>query len=95
MSYLEKIGFTSEDIIEIKKTTTEVIFNLLNEQKKVVAANINYLKNLGVTNYREIFKKYPDLFLIDNSNFVEIFEKYDRDDLISKLNHNVDIFVFL
>ena len=95
MNYLEKIGFTSEDINEIQRTTTDVIFNLLKEQKKVVGANINYLKNIGITNYREIFVKYPDLFLIDNSNFMEIFEKYDREDLISKLSHNLDIFVFL
>ena len=42
MNYLEKIGFTSEDISMIKNSNTTVIFNLLNEQKKVVTANILY-----------------------------------------------------
>lgn len=95
MNYLEKIGFTSEDINMIKNSNTKVIFNLLNEQKKVVTANILYLKKLGVNNYREIFIRYADLFLMDNSNFIEIFDKYDKDDLISKLEDNVDIFAYL
>lgn len=95
MDYLEKIGFTSEDINVIKNSTTSVIFNLLKEQKRVVNANILYLKNLGVKNYKEIFIKYADLFLMDNSNFVEIFDKYDQEDLINKLNENMDIFAYL
>ena len=40
MNYLEKIGFTSDDIVMIESSTTNVIFNLLKEQKKVVSANI-------------------------------------------------------
>lgn len=95
MNYLEKIGFSSDDINAIKKSTTTVIFNLLNEQKKVVNANITYLKNMGVSNYKEIFVKYPDMFLIDHGNFKEIFEKYDKEDLIIKLHNNLDIFVYL
>lgn len=95
MNYLEKIGFTSDDINLVKETTTKVIFNLLIEQKKVVNANITYLKKLGVKNYKEIFIKFSDFFLMDNSNFIEIFEKYDQDDLIEKLNNNIDIFVYL
>ena len=95
MNYLEKIGFTSDDINLVKNSTTKVIFNLLNEQKRVVTANILYLKNLGIKNYKEIFIKYSDFFLIDNSNFIEIFDKYDQDDLIEKLNDNIDIFAYL
>lgn len=95
MKYLEKIGFSSDDINVIKNSTTSVIFNLLNEQKKVVNANIIYLKSLGVTNYKDIFIKYPDMFLIDNSNFKEIFEKYDQQDLVNKLASNIDIFIYL
>lgn len=95
MNYLEKIGFSIDDINAIKKSTTTVIFNLLGEQKKVVNANIIYLKNMGVSNYKEIFVKYPDMFLIDHSNFKEIFEKYDQEDLVNKLHDNLDIFVYL
>lgn len=95
MNYLEKLGFTSEEITMIKNSTTKVIFNLLSEQRRVVSANITYLKNIGVKNYKEIFIKYADLFLMDNSNFVEIFDKYDQEDLVEKLHNNIDIFAFL
>lgn len=95
MNYLEKLGFTSDEISIIKNTTTKVIFNLLIEQKKVVNANITYLKNLGIKNYKEIFIKYSDLFLMDNSNFIDIFNKYDQEDLVLKLNDNIDIFAYL
>ena len=95
MEYLEKIGFSSEDIITIKHSNTKVILSLLEEQKKVVQANILFLKKLGVSNYKEIFVKYADLFLIDNSNFMDIFNKYDQEDLIAKLKNNIDIFAYL
>lgn len=95
MNYLEKLGFTSDEISTIKNTTTKVIFNLLIEQKKVVNANITYLKSLGIKNYKEIFIKYSDLFLMDNSNFIDIFNKYDQEDLVQKLNDNIDIFAYL
>lgn len=95
MNYLEKIGFTSDDINMVKNTNSKVIFNLLIEQKKVVNANILYLKNLGVKNYKEIFIKYSDFFLMDNSNFIEVFDKYDQEDLVEKLNNNIDIFAYL
>ena len=48
-----------------------------------------------IKNYKEIFIKYSDLFLMDNSNFIEIFDKYDQDDLVEKLNNNIDIFAYL
>ena len=95
MDYLEKLGFTSEEVNLVKNTSSKVIFNLLNEQKRVVSANITYLKTIGIKNYKDIFIKYSDLFLMDNSNFMEVFEKYDRDDLVEKLNSNIDIFAYL
>ena len=35
------------------------------------------------------------MFLMDNSNFVEIFNKYDQKDLVSKLAKNVQIMEYL
>ncbi|MCR5788094.1 MAG: hypothetical protein K6G37_03315 [Bacilli bacterium] len=95
MNYLEKIGFTSEEINIIKKRTNGVIYKLLSDQGRVVTANIKYLKSLGVNNYKEVFIKYPDLFLVDLSNFKETFDKYDREDLVQKLEANPDIIAYL
>ena len=35
------------------------------------------------------------MILIDDSNFREIFEKYDRDDLIDKIAKNIHIVEYL
>lgn len=95
MNYLEKIGFTSDEVTMVRNATTKVIFDLLIEQKRVVGANILYLKNLGINNYKELFVKYSEFFLMDNSNFIDIFNKYDQVDLVEKLNRNVNIFPYL
>ena len=57
----------------------------MEEQKKLVTENISYLKDLGVTNYQDIFLKFYEMFLMDNSNFIAIFSKYEKEDLIEKL----------
>ena len=60
-----------------------------------VIMNLEYLNDMGVTNLIEIFVHYHDMFLMDNSNFVEIFNKYDQKDLVSKLAKNVQIMEYL
>ena len=63
----------------------------LENNKELVNTNINFLKDLGINNYEEIFKIYYPLFLMDASNFANIFNKYDRNDLLEKINKNITI----
>ena len=58
MKYLEKIGFSKDDIAYMMENTPEKFIELLKEQKKLVTENISYLKDLGVTNYQDIFLKF-------------------------------------
>ena len=51
----------------------------------------NYLKELGVSNFETAFIRFFDMFLMDNKSFDDIFSKYDREDLIVKLEKNVAI----
>lgn len=95
MEYLEGLGISNEMIDELKDCTPEKLLTLLETNKKLVSANINYLKDLGVDKYPEILVKYPDMFLMDNSNFKDIFAKYEVNDLIEKINKNVGIVEFL
>ena len=81
MKFLEKYDFNKEEIASF----------LNNTPKKLIDAIIKYLKNLGVTTYRTIFLEYYSMFLMDHSNFVEIFSKYVPEDLIEKLNKNIHI----
>jgi hypothetical protein len=63
----------------------------LENNQKLVKLNIEFLKGLGVENYQSIFKAYYPMFLMDNSNFQEIFNKYDIADLVDKLEKNMTI----
>ena len=95
MNYLEKLGISNEMIDELKDNTPEKLLDLLEHNKKLVSANINFLKELGIEKYPEILIRFPDMFLMDNSNFKGVFDKYEVTDLIEKINKNVGIVEFL
>ena len=95
MNYLNKLGFTREEIESLENEIAEVMVEALSENRKLVTANVEYLLDLGVTNIYEIFRAYYELFLIDHSNFMDIFNKYDREDLVEKLAKNVAIVEYL
>lgn len=95
MKFLEKYNFNKEDIAEFLNNSPKKLINLVKENKKLVCENINYLKDLGVTNYQQIFLEYYDMFLMDHSNFVSIFAKYEPEDLIDKLMKNIKIVEYL
>lgn len=95
MKFLEKYEFSKEDIASFLNNSPKVLIDAIRDNKKLVSENIDYLKNLGVTNYQAIFLEYYDMFLMDHSNFVEIFSKYEPEDLISKLSKNIKIIEYL
>lgn len=95
MKFLEKFGFNKEDIEALKENSTSALLKLIEARKKLVTKNLEYLNNMGVTNLIEIFIRYPEMFLLDNSYFVEIFNKYDQNDLVAKLAKNVQIMEYL
>ena len=95
MKFLEKFGFKKTDIEAIKENSTSAIIKEIEAHKKLVSKNLEYLNDMGVTNLIDIFVHYHDMFLMDNSNFVEIFNKYDQKDLVSKLAKNVQIMEYL
>ena len=76
--------FKLQDIPECLRNDIEI-------NQDLVMTNINCLKDLGVSNYLEIFKHYYYMFLMDNSNFMNIFNKYERKDLVDKLEKNMAI----
>ena len=95
MKFLENFGLKKEEIEEFENNTADVMLETLINNKKLVKSNLQYLKDLGVKNLYEIFSNYYELFLIDHSNFENIFNKYDREDLIEKLVKNVAIIEYL
>lgn len=95
MKYLQKCDFTEEEIQNLEENVPSKLKEKLIENYKLVSKNITYLKNLGIHNFKEIFSKYYDMFLMDYSNFTAIFNKYDTEDLIEKLAKNMEIIEFL
>jgi len=95
MKFLEKYNFNKEEIADILNNSPKKLIDAIKNNKKLVCENIDYLKSLGVTNYQQIFLEYYDMFLMDHSNFVEIFSKYEPEDLIEKLKKNIRIVEYL
>lgn len=95
MNYLEQYGFNKEDLNTLSFTVPTSIKKNLEKQKKLVEANLSFLKNLGIANYQNVFMKFYDMFLLDNSTFKDIFDKYETEDLIEKIKKNVDIVEYL
>ena len=95
MKFLEKFGFNKNDIQEFKENSTSNLIKEIEAHKKLVTKNLEYLNDLGVKNLVEVFIYYHDMFLMDNSNFVEIFNKYEPESLVEKLAKDVRIMEYL
>ena len=95
MKFLEKYNFNKEEIADFLNNSPKKLIDAIKENKKLDCENINYLKDLGVTNYQQIFLEYYDMFLMDHSNFVDVFAKYEPADLIEKLKKNIKIVEYL
>lgn len=91
MTFLKEVGFSDEVIMEINNNVPELLKEQVNNHKDLVIENINFLKDLGITNYQEAFMAYASMFLLDVSEFQNIFNKYDREDLVKKIEKNVAI----
>ena len=89
--FLKGLDFDKESIEEINNRFTEETIKLLNDNCETVQVNINYLKNLGISNYQEAFIRFYNMFLMEPTTFDDIFSKYDKDDLIVKLEKNIAI----
>ena len=95
MKFLEKYNFNKEDIKEFLCITPKKLIDLIESEKDLVEVNLKYFTSLGINTYREIFINYPDMFLMDASDFKNVFDKYDKDSLIAKLNKNFKIVEYL
>ena len=95
MKFLEKYGFQKKDIALLKENSTSSLIKELEANKKLVSKNLQFLSDIGVTNLKEIFINYHDMFLMDNSNFEAIFNQYEPSSLIEKLAKDVRIMEYL
>ena len=95
MMYLKDLGFEEELINSLLEELPSGAVEKLTEHEETITANIKYLKDLGISNYVDAFVRFYNMFLLEPSTFDEIFSKYDKDDLIIKLEKNVAIMEYL
>lgn len=95
MKYLLDLGFNEETVNILNKNIPALAIEILNKKEELVTTNIKYLIDLGVSNYVDAFVKFYNMFLMENKDFDEIFSKYDREDLVAKLEKNVAIMEYL
>lgn len=95
MNYLKDLGFEDKVIDLINKNIPSQALENLTTEEATVTQNIKYLKDLGIPNYVDAFIKFYNMFLLDNDTFDSIFSKYDKEDLIAKLEKNIAIMEYL
>lgn len=95
MNYLKELGFEDQVIELINKNIPSQALENLTTEEATVTQNIKYLKDLGISNYVDAFIKFYNMFLLDNDTFDSIFSKYDKEDLIVKLEKNIAIMEYL
>ena len=93
MSFFEKFGFLEDEQKEYEDITPEEIKKMISKHNKLVETNLQFLKEINT--YKEIFINYPDMFLMDASNFEKYFNRYEKEALQEKLNTNFKVVKFL
>lgn len=95
MEYLVNYDFTEEEITKFKESIPEVFLTSINQSKKLIQANLAYLRSIGVENIKVIFSDFYEMFLMEHSAFVEIFDKYDPEDLLVHLKNDPSVMEYL
>ena len=75
--------------------TPKKLIDKLEEHEDLVRVNLQFVKDLGTSVYKEIFINYPDIFLLDASVFAKTFTQYETDELIESLNNNFKVVEYL
>ena len=88
MEYLFDLGFSLEEINNLKSKYDEEVVEKLNLFPRLVIENYNYLKSYGIKNIKVCFLDHVNMFFINPDKFRNIFNKYDKDDLVRCIEKN-------
>ena len=91
MEYLFDLGFSLEEINNIKKKYDAGTIEKLGFFQRLVINNYNYLNGYGINNIKLCFIEHINLFLLNPDKFRNIFNKYDREDLIRCIEKNHEV----
>ena len=88
MEYLFDLGFSLEEINNIKSKYTKKEIDKLEFFPRLVKDNYNYLKSNGINNIKICFINHINTFFMNPDKFRSIFNKYDRADLVRCIEKN-------
>ncbi|MDO4341836.1 MAG: hypothetical protein Q4C44_03725 [bacterium] len=78
IDYLKKYNLTDDDINLLNSQLSEDIKNSLFVMKDNAETILNYLKELGVTNFKDLLLERIDICFFDLNYLKEKIEKYDK-----------------
>ena len=90
LDYLMKYNMSREEIYDLKNMLTKEVLASYMLSSTTIIDNLNYYKELGITNLSNIIKYRPDLLLSDRKNIDNILSKVDKDLFISLIDNNID-----
>ncbi len=91
MEYLLNLGFTIDEVETLRNNLKKSTLEAVELFPRIVEANYEILKNVGISNYKEVFLGHTHMFLQNPNHFQAIFDKYDHADLIRCLEKNAKI----
>ncbi len=91
MEYLLDLGFTNNELENLKQTLNNSIIEMLETFPKIVAINYQYLNNINISNLKEVFTNHTKMFLLNPDRFKAIFDKYDEEDLVRCIEKNAAV----
>ena len=88
MEYLFDLGFSLEEINTIKNSHDSSVIEKIEFFPRLICTNYEYLKSYEIKNIKECFINHIKMFFMNPDKFRNIFNKYDRNDLIRCLEKN-------
>ena len=82
---------SEEELNKLFQMIPVEIKDLIIKKERLIVSNLEYLKEINVTSFKEIFLNYPEIFLQEISIFRDFFQKFNTSDLINRLNNDISI----
>ncbi len=91
MNYLIDFDFNEGEINQLQNSLSPELAEMVTFFPRIIGANYNYLKNIGISNIKVVFTNHTKMFLINPDRFKAIFVKYDQADLVRCLENNAAV----
>lgn len=92
LAYLYDFGLDVADVNTLIEGVDDNTYSELTLFEGLIKENLQFMKDFGVNNYIQVIVKYPSIFLRDTESFKNIFSKFDREDLLQKVEKNPAVF---